>query len=207
MRSVSVALALLSLSGALCLFSCKDGAPASPPAATGNVPAIAGTTGAGSRIAYVDLDSLEANYELLKTKREEFKKRQQQMESELQRSYQQLQSDANEVSRKAQINSLTQTELETAQKRLNQMGQSLTARKESLTEELVKEQEAFNKDLKERMDVFLADYNKTHNYDYIFSYSSAGSQLLYVNKALNITNDVVAGMNASAKNQEQNKNK
>lgn len=168
------------------------------------IPAPVRTAG-GANIAYVDIDSLEAKYVLLKTKREDFKRRQGQMENELQRSYGQLQSDANEVQKKAQSNTLTQAEYEAAQKRLMQMQQTLESRKQSLTEQLMKEQEDFNTDLKKRLDAFLAEYNKTHQYDFIMSYSGSGAAILYANHARDITNDVVDGMNNSAKSEENKK--
>ncbi len=159
----------------------------------------------GSLLAYVNIDSLEANYVLLKSNREKLQKRQEQMENELQRSYGQMQSDANEVQKKAQANALTQTEYEAAQKRLMQMQQTLESRKQSLTEQLMKEQEEFNLDLKRRLDAFLAEYNKSHNYDYIMSYSSAGSAILFAKDAHDITTDVVEGLNALAKTEDSKK--
>jgi len=169
--------------------------------------ALTQATGVTSKIAYVNIDTLEAKYELLKTTREEFKKRQEQMENELQRSFDQMNSDADEVRKKAEANTLTQVEYEAAQKRLGQMQRSLQTRKQSLTDQLMKEQEDFNKDLKERLDAFLEDYNKTRHYDYVLSYSYSGSSLLYVNKQLDITNDVVDGMNAGSKKDAGKKNK
>ena len=88
-----------------------------------------------------------------------------------------------------------------------QMQQSLETRKQSLTDQLVKEQEEFNKDLKMRLDAFLEEYNKTKGYDYILSYTASGSAILYANKQFDITKDVVDGMNARAKNEENKKNK
>ncbi len=199
MKNLSLILSALALIGVLALlgmqFSHKDTAATTAPVRT---------TG-GANIAYVDIDSLEAKYELLKSKREDFKNRQAQMENELQRSYGQMQSDANEIQKKAQANALTQAEYEGAQKRLMQMQQTLESRKQSLTEQLMKEQEEFNTDLKKRLDAFLTEYNKTHHYDFIMSYSSAGSSLLYANNALDITTDVVAGMNASTKSEGNKK--
>src|ERR1700733_13115360 len=90
------------------------------PAATATVAAPAG--GSTGKLAYVNIDTLEAKYELLKTKREEFKK-------------------------------------------------SLETRKKSLTDQLMKEQDDFNKDLKTRLDAFIEDYNKDKRYDFIFTYS------------------------------------
>jgi outer membrane protein len=203
MRNLSAVLTSLSLAGIL-FVSCngqhKDTAAvtSTPLAQSGGVPA---------KIAYVNIDTLEAKYELLKTKREAFKARQEQMENELQRSFDQMNADAEEVNKKAQANTLTQIEYEAAQKRFGQMQRSLQTRKQSLTDQLLKEQDEFNKDLKSRLDAFLEEYNKTKNYDYVLSYSASGSSLLYVNKQLDITKDVVDGMNATSKNEGDKKKK
>ena len=205
MKNISF-LSALAIVAVFVLLGCTNPNTKNNTASTGNVP-VSPAAGGNNKIAYVNLDTLEANYELLKSKRDDFKHRQEQMESELQRSYQQMQSDADEVQKKAQANNLTQSEYETAQKRLMQMQQSLETRKQSLTDQLVKEQDDFNKDLKTRLDAFLEEYNKTRHYDYILSYSAAGSSILYVNKQLDITKDVVDGMNANAKNDANKKNK
>jgi len=197
MKNIPVIFCAVSLVGLFAFGSCNAPHTKDAPVTT-VAPLTPGAVSTG-KIAYVNIDSLEAKYELLKTKREEFKQRQEQMESELQRSYQQMASDAQEVQKKAQENTLTQSEYETATKRLNQQEQSLKSRKESLTDQLMKEQDDFNKDLKSRLDAFLEEYNKTRHYDYILSYSYAGSSLLYVNKQLDITQDVIDGMNASTK--------
>ena len=200
MKNIATILSILSLVGVLALGALymngkdKNAAPVAAPVATGT----------GSNLAYVDIDSLESQYVLLKTKREDFRRRQEQMENELQRSYGQMQSDANEIQKKAQANTLTQSEYEGAQKRLMQMQQTLESRKQSLTEQLMKEQEEFNSDLKKRLDQILAEYNKTHNYDFILSYSGSGSAILYTKGANNITKDIVDGLNEAA-NKDENK--
>ncbi len=200
MKNLALILSTLSLAGVVALFLLQKNNNTAKEVA----PAVVHTAG-GSNIAYVNVDTLEAHYELLKTKREDFKHRQAQMENELQRSYGQMQSDANDIQKKAQANSLTQAEYEAAQKRLMQMQQTLESRKESLTQQLMKEQEDFNTDLKKRLDAFLENYNKTHQYDFIMSYSGSGSALLYANRARDITNDVVDGMNAGTKKEENKK--
>ena len=201
MKNIATILSILSLVGVLALGALymngkdKNTTTLAAPVATGT----------GSYLAYVDIDSLESQYVLLKTKREDFKRRQEQMENELQRSYGQMQSDANEIQKKAQANTLTQSEYEGAQKRLMQMQQTLESRKQSLTEQLMKEQEEFNSDLKKRLDQILAEYNKTHNYDFILSYSGSGSAILYTKGANNITKDIVDGLNEAAKKDENKK--
>lgn len=193
MKFTYSAIGTLVLAGAL-LFSAGCGNPATPAAAPATV--------SGAKIAFVNIDSLEEHYELLKTHREEFKKRKEQMEGELQQSAQQMQNKAQDIQKKAQAQTLSQSEYEAAQKQYMLMQQSLESRNQALTEQLVKEQEEMNKDLKKRLDAYLESYNKDKHYDFILSYSAGGgSPIMYANKAYEITKDVIAGMNATSKDE------
>ncbi len=194
MKNTLIALGFV-LVGASILISC-DNKKDKPAAA-----AVAVTPGTPSpnKIAYVNIDTFQANYEPMKAKSEDFRKRQEAMENELQRSYQQMQADAEQVQKKAEARTLTEDEYASAQKRLYQMQKSFESRKQSLTEQLMKDQEDFNKELKAKLDAFLDEFNKTRHYDYILSYSYSGSSILYVNKELEITKEIVEGMNAAAK--------
>lgn len=150
------------------------------------------------RVAYVDIDSFEAHYESLKKKKDEFKQQQESMEAELQRSAQQMQADYSNVMRKQQEGTLTKMESDAAEKRLGQMQQSLETRKAAMTTQFQDKLEAFNKDLHTQMDAFLGDYTKEHHLDYVLSYSRTNAQILYADKGLNITEDVIKGMNERA---------
>ncbi len=150
-------------------------------------------------IAYVDIDSFEANYEYLKEQRKKFTDRKEAMQSELERSAQQLQSSAQTADQKARSGGMTEAEFTATQKKLGQMQQSLQLREQSLTSQLLKEQEEFNTKLKKDLDSFLKEYNKDKKFDYILSYSSlGGSQILLANPTYNITDDVIKGMNERA---------
>jgi outer membrane protein len=204
MKNLSAILSIVAFLGVAALFYMHFAGNKTTPAASATAPAT--TIVPSGKIAYIDIDSLESNYEYLKNKKEEFKNRQAQAESELERAAAKMQNDANSVQQKMQAGTLTKTEYEDAQKRLEQMQQSLMTRKQALTDQLMKEQDDFNKNLKNRLDAFLADYNKDKHYDYIFSYGNGGS-ILYTNKALDITKDVIAGMNAQIQNDGDKKNK
>lgn len=205
MKNASVILSSLSLVGVLVLFgmyfSGKKSSTSSTSVTQSSAPAAPGS----SHLAYVNIDSFEAGYTVMKTKQEEFKKKQEQMETELQRSYQQMQNDAADVQKKAQANTLTQAEYNAAEKRLMQMQQSLENRKQTLSEQLLKERDEFNKNLKSDLDAFFEEYNKDRRYDFIFYYSPAASSILYANKALDITKEVIEGMNEKAKNTQETK--
>lgn len=199
MKNTSTILSSLALIGVIVLFFLHfAGKGNNSPSNKSSVVASKGN--AGMKIAYVDIDTFEANYEYLKSKKEEFNKRQSSMQSELERSAQQFQSRVADFQRKAQGNSITQAEAESTQKQLAQMQQSLQLREQALTEQLLKEKDEFNQKLHDDLNAFLQDYNRDKGFDYILSYSEIGSQILLVNKTLDITPDVIKGMNERAKN-------
>lgn len=146
------------------------------------------------KIAYVDMDTLEAQYNYLKNKRAELEKESAASEAEISRITQSFQNEYIAFQKKAQAGTLTQAEGDASQKRLGEMQQNIEARKQTLGAQLMKKQEAFNKDLQSRLDAYLMKYNADKGYDYILSYTKGGA-ILFVNKSLNITEDVVKGMN------------
>ncbi|XZF14033.1 OmpH family outer membrane protein [Chitinophagaceae bacterium MMS25-I14] len=198
MKNASLVLSTLALIGVLILFGFhfkgnKDMGKHAPVA--GNTSTSAATSG---HIAYVNIDTLEEHYEYLKNKKDEFNKRQASIEAELQNSAQKMQSDYAALQQKYQAGTLTQAEGEAAQKRLAQMKQSLDTRQQSVTEQLLKERDAFNSEIQKKLDSFLTEYNKDKGYDYILSYSK-GNVIMYADKRLDITQDVIKGMNELSK--------
>lgn len=194
MKNVSLALSAIALVGVIVLFGMQmSGGKGS----SSNKTASSTQKEDGSvRIAYVNIDSLEANYTYLKAKKEEFMQRQQSMNAELERSFRQYETDRDNFQRKVQAGTISQAEGEATMKRLGQMEQSLYARKESMAQTLLKEQDEFNQNLQDQLEAYLEDYNKEKGYDYILSYSRSGS-ILYKNKSLDITDDIIKGMNAN----------
>jgi outer membrane protein len=89
---------------------------------------------------------------------------------------------------------MSEAEGKAAQQRLGQMQQSLETRRTTLGEQLQQKQLAFTEKLQKNIDEYLAIYNKDNKYDFILSYSKVG-QILYANKALDITDDVLKGLN------------
>lgn len=196
-NNLSVWMSGLALAGVLVLLILQLNSGPKAAHSTGSWGAADSSSAPLTRIAFVNIDSFEAHYTYFQVKRAELQEKQESMKSELQRSAIQMQKDVNEVQRKAQAGTLTQSEYENAEKRIGQMQQSLQAREAALTEQLFEEQDKFNAELKSRLDRFLAEFNQDHGYDYILTYSVAGSILL-ANPALDITEEVIKGMNAQA---------
>ena len=117
------------------------------------------------------------------------------MEAEVERLAQSFQNEYVAFQKKAQAGTLTQAEGEAAQKKLGQMQQNIEGRRQSLQTQLMKEQEIFNKELQKRLDDYLVKYNADKGYDFILSYVKGGN-ILFANRALDITAEVIKGMNA-----------
>lgn len=197
MKNAPVILSSIALIGVLVLFGLHFSGDKKNTAT--NNKALSSPASGPYKIAYVDIDTFEMNYTFLKTKREEFNKRQESMQSELERSAQQYQTNVEAFQRKVQSGNISQSEGEATQKQLLQMQQSLRLREQALTEQLVKEKDEFNQKLHDELDDFLREYNKNKGYDYILSYSKSGSQILFANVNLDVTRDVIEGMNSRAK--------
>lgn len=181
-------------------FSCTDAnkkASGNSTSTNESVPHTGGCT-----IAYVNIDSLEANYEYLKTERLKFQQRQDGMKAELERSAQQMRNDYAAAQRKIQAGTMSQAEAQATEKRLMQMQESLKTREDALSVQLMKEQDEFNTKLQDQLDKVLADYNKDKKYDYILSYAKGGS-IMFANKALDITTDVLKAMNEDSKTMKE----
>ncbi len=185
------------LAAAILFASCKDN-KASTTAPAGTPAAAAPATAPSGKIAYVNLDTLGDRYEYFKTKKADFEKRQASMEAEVERLAQSLQNEYAAFQKKAQAGTLTQAEGEAAQKKLAGMQQNVESRHQTLGAQLMKEQEEFNKELQDRLDNYLVKYNADKGYDFILSYVKGGNILL-ANKALDITEAVIKGMNDEEK--------
>ena len=76
------------------------------------------------------------------------------------------------------------------------IARELYAMGENLQRELIEEEQVMLRQIMNEVMIYLEEYNKQYNYKYIFS-NSFGGQLLYTDKSLNITNDVLKGLNES----------
>ena len=152
--------------------------------------------GSSFKIAYFDIDSLEANYDYFRDALSQVKNKENAMNAELGNMEKSYQKKILEWQKKA--NSMSQAESEQAQREYATMQQSYQTRKQTLQEELFKHQEDLKADIKKKIEAFLKDYNKNKTYSFIFAYES-NSFMYYQDTAYNITRDLIDGLNASYK--------
>jgi outer membrane protein len=156
----------------------------------------------GGKVGYVDIDTLESNYNYFKTKKAEFEVRQKNIDAELEKLASALQNEYNGLQKQAQAGTLSQADGEAAQQKLMQRQQDLELKRQNMGANFIKDQEAFNKEIHDNLHQYIEKYNVEKGYDYILSYSKDGS-ILYANKDLDLTRDIIKGMNSETMNSKK----
>ena len=145
------------------------------------------------KIAYVDLDSIQENYNYYKEKMDEFERKKETADRDLNNAFQKIENERIAFVQKG--NAITQVEAENFQREYTRKMQNLENQKKSLENNIQSEGVKTMEELKKKINEFLTEYNKEKGYSYIFSYSSTINILFYKDTALNITSEVVSGLN------------
>ena len=154
------------------------------------------STGTGFRIAYFDLDSLQAHYDYIKDVQGVAKTKENAMNLELSSLDRANQKKIEEWRQKG--NNMTQAEGEQAQQEYQAMQQNFASRKQALEQQLYKEEEDLRTTIRKKVEDYLKDYNKQKNFSYIIAYD-ANSFVYNKDTLYNITSDLVDGLNAAYK--------
>ena len=92
-------------------------------------------------------------------------------------------------------NAITQQMAEEFQTQLMQQQQRIDEKKQSLTQRLSEKSYRTMDEIQKQLKDFLAEYNKQKNYTYILTTGTGLDYMVYKDSSLNITADVVSGMN------------
>ncbi len=149
------------------------------------------------KIAYVEVDSIMSQYKFCKDYSLVLQKKSQNIENTLASKQRALQAAAAKFQQDVQSNKYTQQQAEAVQANLQRQGADLQALQQRLGTEFQNETNTFNNALRDSIQHYLAAYNKDKKYALIIS--KAGDNILYADKAYDITNEVIAGLNKAYK--------
>ncbi len=145
-------------------------------------------------IAYINIDTLVTNYQLFIDKNNELLTKRNESEAELQIQSKSFENEVKDFQNKVSKGLITRTKAQMLQQELAQKEQQLYATRDNLAMQLAEEEQVMYRQVLNEVMEYLEEYNKEYNYKYIFS-NSFGGQLLYTDKSLNITMDVLEGIN------------
>lgn len=148
-------------------------------------------------IAYVDLDSLNEKIHFIREKRKELETEQKAIENEWENGYRNLENQKNNFLKKG--NAITQQEAEVFQESLLKQQQQIDGRKQASTQKLGERSYKFMDDMQKKLKEFLEEYNADKNFQFILTTGTGLDYLVYKDSTLNITDDVVNGMNEKMK--------
>lgn len=150
------------------------------------------TSAATGAIAYVDLDSVQEHYDYFIKEKAALEQLTNSMQATAQQKEQalvNLQASIQKRAQSGQITSETQYKQEVAKyQQQEEAYKSWTLQKQ---QEVAKEQNRVNTALQDSLDHFLAEYNKSKKFSLILN----KAVILYGDKGMDITQEVIAGLN------------
>lgn len=194
MKKLILAGSVLMLFGASLISCSNNGGTASAPAQSGESVAL--------NIRYIDLDSLQANYNLVKDYTEVNLQTMTKLDNAQRAKESELQKRAAEIENKLKSHgyiseSTYQADVQKFQKQQQDAQVYLGNLQAQAQQDALDQTRA----LQDSINNFIAEYVKTHSYDAIL-YRAAG---VYFNPALDITKEVVEGLNARYKKPQAEK--
>lgn len=188
-KNIFHALSVVAVAG-LTLTACDKSAPKMD-----EQPAKTSTSVTGEmKIAYVEVDSLMSQYKFCKDFTAILQKKSNNARNTLNQKGQKLQAAAANFHQKLNNNGFTSREqAASVQAALQRQQEDLQELQNRLGSELDSETAKYNAALRDSLQNFLKVYNKTKKYDLILS--KAGDNILLADKKLDITADVINGLN------------
>ena len=145
------------------------------------------------RIAYFDLDTLQANYEYFKDAMGELKTQENNMNLQLSSLSKTYQKKLDSWRQKG--NAMTQAEADQAQQEYAGDQQNFQNQKQQLESGLYKKSEDYKSQIRKKVEEYLKKFNSRGEYSFIFAYET-GSFMYNKDTIYNITSTLVDGLNA-----------
>ena len=154
-------------------------------------------------IVFVNSDTLLTNYDYYKAVKVKLQTLSQQAQTEIATKGQAFQKEVAAYQKGA--SSLNLAQRTATEKRLAAKQQSLQALSQSTATQLQEEQENQNSKLYDKLAAYLKNYCKTKGYKIVLTYSKANPSMLYGDDSLDVTKDVLVGLNEEYKKENPTK--
>ncbi len=152
----------------------------------------------GVKIAYFEIDSIQNSYEFFKEVKSSLQVKDMENTKQLTNLKNEYIAKYQELQKNAQF--LSQAEVASRQQDLVKAEKNYTAKEQQLSQELQEESFKRLQEVKKKIEVFLANYNK--NKDFAFILSSNADLMYYKDTTYDITADIIKGLNADYKSKK-----
>nr|WKN36479.1 OmpH family outer membrane protein [Tunicatimonas sp. TK19036] len=144
------------------------------------------------RIAYVNSDTLLANYKFFQTKRGELEKKAEDLQKEYENRARGLQNEISNFQENA--GTMTMNQARAVEEDLRKKQQNLMQYQQNLSNQLMEEESKVNNELYEKVSDYLEDYGKNQDFKLVLTYTK-NSGVLYADDSLDITTQIIKGLN------------
>jgi len=151
-------------------------------------------------VYYLNTDSLFKGLDMYKDMQEELVAEQLRLKKRYDNELGKLETEYNDLKERAPY--MTQTQGEAAQQKLMAKQQDLAKMEESLGNQLAKKESQMVTKIKTSLNLYLEEIQPNKGYQYVLGKSEIGG-VLHANKELDITNEVLEGLNKKYKEANQ----
>lgn len=155
-------------------------------------------------IAFVNIDTLVQNLELWQSLRDKFQDKQNQYNTEITSKQRRLQTRANDLGDRVQKTLVTRSDAEKEAAQLEQENQTLMQLAENYRVQLAEEEQVSYRQILNEIMIYLEEVGKKEGYTYVLG-NSFGGNILFAEQGLDITYEVLKGMNARFKSPQATK--
>jgi outer membrane protein len=156
------------------------------------------------KIAYVEIDSIFKYYTMAKEYKASMETKQKQLDADLSAKSRTFQADVAEFKSKVQKGLMTQANAQEVQQQLGAREQELYQLQDKYRTEQGEDAQVNQRKLLQNIMDYLKVYNKDKGFQYILA-NTFPSTILFADGSLNITNEVIKGLNDSYKKDEVKK--
>jgi len=155
-------------------------------------------------IAFIELDSVIAHFDMATDKTSELEQKSKNSEAELTAKSQAFDRDVKDYQNKAQKGLITRATAAEMEQTLAQQQQQLLALRDQMAYNLNEEGTVAQRQVLEYINLYLAEFNADGRYQYILAKQFPGP-ILYSDSTLDITTAVITGLNAKYKAEKEKK--
>lgn len=157
------------------------------------------TSAVNLKVAYINTDSVLKYYEYLKVNREQLEAKTKKMDQDLRNRTVGLQNEITAYQRN--VSGMTLGQARAAEEDLGKKQQNLQMYQQSLQQQLMQEEARLQKELYDRITGFLKEYGQEKGLQVVLKFDPS-SDVLYGGAGLDITDDVIKGLNVSYENEK-----
>lgn len=190
MKQLTVFLAVASVAF---LCSCNSNSSTSGTPTTKTIEA--GAIAPQGSIVYIQMDSLINQYDMFNDLKSELESKAQTIQDDIEKKGRGLESEVKDFQAKVTKGLLTRMQAEEQQARLMEKEQTLRNLGQQKQMEMAEEQDVLYRRVMEAVKSYLAKYNQDKGYALILTTSGATNNVIVGNPSLDITVDVLNGLN------------